>query len=170
MRCFQSDRRSRVFSGDAELSDRVVDDPLVRLVRDVDVDVVDRLAALREDAPADETMTRVANLKTSRPFIFTYESGSSKCPRAAARIPEVIAAAAVRSELEAKEAAVVNRLHDDGARPVAEQDERRAILPVEDLRSTSPPTTSARLERPDASMPYACATAYTKPVQPASRS
>ena len=35
---------------------------------------------------------------------------------------------------------------------------------------TSPPTTSARRESPVATIPYACASAYMNPVQPADRS
>ena len=44
------------------------------------------------------------------------------------------AAAAVGAELEAEEAAALDGLHDHRAGAVAEQDERRAVVPVEDLR------------------------------------
>jgi len=36
--------------------------------------------------------------------------------------------------------------------------------------STSPPITSAFFERPEASIEYACTTAYMNPVHPAERS
>ena len=55
-------------------------------------------------------------------------------PRAGARIPQVLAPAAVRAELEADEPAPLDRLHDDRTGAVPEEDERRAVLPVEDLR------------------------------------
>ena len=42
--------------------------------------------------------------------------------------------AAVGAELEAEEAALVDVLEHDGAGAVAEEDERRAVGPVEDLR------------------------------------
>ena len=47
-------------------------------------------------------MIRVANLKTSRPFILTWASGIVEVARARAREPEVFAAAPVRAELEAR--------------------------------------------------------------------
>ena len=79
-------------------------------------------------------MTRVANLNTSRPFILTNDSGVVEVTRAAARQPEVLATGAVRAELEAEEASAGDRLHHDRAGTVAEEHERRAVVPVEDLR------------------------------------
>src|SRR4029450_4744727 len=73
---------------------------------------------------ADDTITRVANLKTSRPFIFTNEFGSSKC-----REPE---------PGDQRDAPLSAALHTHRPRPVSEEQERRAILPVEDLRQDVP--------------------------------
>src|SRR4029453_1307266 len=116
-------------------------------------------------ASADVTITRVANLKTSRPFIFTSRSGWSKLreplpgshrcsppppsapsskprkppssPRSSTTAParpRCPAPPAVGAEPEAEEAAVLDALEHDRSGPVAEEDERRAVGPVEDLR------------------------------------
>src|SRR5262249_7312525 len=60
--------------------------------------------------------------------------GVLETPRAAARKPEVLSARTVGAELEPEEPATGDRLHDDGAGSVAEEYERRAIAPIEDLR------------------------------------
>ena len=85
-------------------------------------------------ASADETITLVANLNTSRPFIFTSWSGIVEATRAATGQPQVLTAAAVCAELEAEKAATRDGLHHDRPRSVAEQHQRRAVAPVEDLR------------------------------------
>ena len=105
----------------------------VRLVGHVHVDVVDRRPHLLEHSSADETSRRVANLKTSRPFIFPQPVRLLEAtePLPGARM---LAAGAVGAELEAEESTRVDRLQHDGASAVPEQDERRAIIPVEDLR------------------------------------
>ena len=119
---------------DPELARRVVDDPLVRLVRDVDVDVVDGQPALVEHLlrRADHHARR--ELEDLAAVHLHELVGVLEVARAAARQPEVLAAAAVRAELEAEEAALVDRLDHDRAGAVAEEDERRAVVPVEDLR------------------------------------
>src|SRR3990172_5895075 len=60
--------------------------------------------------------------------------GILETPRPRARKPEVLAAAAVSAELEPEKTALVDRLHHDRAGTVAEEDERRPVVPVEDLR------------------------------------
>ena len=82
---------------------------------------------------AELTITRVANLNTSRPFIFTSLSASSKWREPLPGSQRLVAAAAVRAQLEAEEAALVDALEHDRAGAVAEEHERRAVGPVEDL-------------------------------------
>ena len=78
---------------------------------------------------------RVANLKTSRPFIRRWPSVPSWTTREP--LPGKFSspgARAVGAELEAEEAALVDVLEHDRACAVAEEDERRAVRPVEHLR------------------------------------
>ena len=111
----------------------MVDDPLVRLVRDVDVDVVNGLPALRQH------LLRRADHDTRRELehlaaVHLHELVRVlEVARAAARQPEVLAAAAVGAQLEAEKAALLDPLDHDRARSVAEQNERGAVGPVEDL-------------------------------------
>ena len=107
--------------GNPELAHSVIDDPDIGLVRDVDVDVVDRLPALGEDRlrRADHHASR--ELEDLAAVHLHELLRILELPRAAAGQPEVRAAGAVRAELEAEEAALVDRLHHDGAGAVAEQ-------------------------------------------------
>jgi hypothetical protein len=112
----------------------MIDDALVCLVRHVDVDLVDAEVALRQDLLGRADHHARGELEDLGAVHLHELVGLLEVPRAAARQPQVLAAAPVRAELEPQEAAVGHRLHDDGARPVSEEDERRAIVPVEDLR------------------------------------
>src|SRR4051794_3268657 len=110
----------------------MIDDPDVRLVRNVDVDVVDRdAAALHEllgrlDEDAGGELEDLTSVHLDVPL------GVLEEPGAAAGQPEALAARPVGPELEAEEALFGGRLQHDGARSVAEEDEGRAVVPVED--------------------------------------
>src|SRR3954469_10641366 len=112
----------------------MIDDPDVRLMRYVHVDVVDGDAAalhdvlcgLDEDAGGELEHLTAVHLDV--PLLVVEHS------RAAAREPEILAAGPVRAELEPEEALLGRRLEHDGARPVAEEHEGRAVVPVEDPR------------------------------------
>ena len=112
----------------------MVDDPPVRLVWDVYVDVRDRLAALREHGLGGRHQHACREPEHLATVHLQHRLGVLERPRTTARVLEVDAASAVGAKLEAEEAAVRDRLEDDSTRAVAEQDERRAIVPVEDLR------------------------------------
>ena len=77
---------------------------------------------------------RVANLKTSRPFMCTKCSPAATVSAlAGSREPPAgryrcIAARAVGAELEAEEAALLDVLEHHRARAVAEEDAGRAVL------------------------------------------
>ena len=75
----------------------------------------------------------------------------------------MLASRAVGAELEAEEAAAVDRLHHDRARAVAEKHERRAVVPVEDLREHVAADHERASREAAASMPYACATRVHEP-------
>src|SRR4029078_4516419 len=172
---------------DAELTDRMVDDPLVRLVRDVHVDLVDGTATLGEHG------LRRKNHSPSRKFVDLaavhpeHRIWVLELPRAASRVLEMDAPAPVGAELEAEEAAA----RPPPARAPSPQQGKppwspgsittapapspkstsveRSVQSRIDER-TSPPTRRPGRESPAASIPYAWATAYMKPVQPARRS
>ena len=128
------DVHDRPLVGDAELTDRVVDDPLVRLVRHVDVDLVDRPPALREHRLRRRDHHPRRELEHLAAVHLQHLLRVVELPRAAPGQQQVLAAAAVGAELEAEEAAALDRLHHDRAGAVAEEHERRAVVPVEDLR------------------------------------
>ena len=114
---------------DPELPRCVVDDPHVRLVRDVDVDSSTVRPHSFSTFSADETITRVANLNTSRPFIFTSRSASSKRREPLPGSQRCSPPPPSAPELEAEEAAVVDALEHDRPGAVAEEHERRAVRP-----------------------------------------
>src|SRR5581483_5817345 len=138
---------------DVELAGSVVDDADVRLVGDVDVDVLDRLSTLAENRLRRGHHHPGREPEHLASVHLDVLPGAVEGARPAAGEPEVPAPAAVRAELEAEEATLVDRLVQSR---------------IDD--STSPPTTSARCASPAAIIPWACAIAYTKPVQPAARS
>src|SRR5437868_15121750 len=105
----------------------MVDDPDIGLVRHVHVDVVDREPALVENllGRVDHDAGRELEDLTA---VHLHEAlRIVEMARAAAGEPEVLAAAAVRAELEAEETALRDGLDDDRAGAVPEEDERRAV-------------------------------------------
>src|SRR5437868_6556227 len=112
----------------------MIDDPDVRLVWDVDVDVVDGDAAALHDVLGRLHEDAGCELEDLTSVHLDVPLGVGEDPGAAAGQPEVLAARPVGPELEAEEALLGGRLEHDGARSVAEQDERRAVVPVEDAR------------------------------------
>ena len=97
---------------------------------------------------ADETMTRVANLKTSRPFIFTYESGFSKCrdPEPGYHRYSPPAPSAPSSNPMKPPRSTGSMTTAPAPSPKRTSVERSSQSRI--FESTSPPTTSARRERP----------------------
>ena len=119
---------------------------------------------------AELTSTRVANLKTSRPFIFTSLSASSKWrePLPGSQRFSPPPPSAPSSKPRKPPSSTGSTTTAPAPSPKSTSVERSVQSRI--FESTSPPTTSARFESPAATIPYACATAYMKPVQPASRS
>ena len=89
---------------------------------------------------------------------------------AAARQPEVRAAGSVGSELEAEEALSGTASITTAPAPSPKRTSVALSSQSRIFDSRSPPTISARLARPPATIPYPWASAYMKPVQPADRS
>src|SRR5436190_17206545 len=103
-------------------------------MRNVDVYVVHRSTACLEDPLGGMNHDTRRELENLSAVHLHVAAGAVELARAAAGEPQVLAAAAVRAELEAEEAALLDRLEHDCARAVAEQHDRRAVGPVEDLR------------------------------------
>src|SRR4051794_17445597 len=110
------------------------DDPHIGLVGNVDVDVVDRGVAALEHIMRRLDEYPGGELEDLTPVHLDVPVGIVEQTRAAAGQPEALAAPSVGPELEAEKAPVGRRLEHDRARAVAEEDERRTVLPVEDPR------------------------------------
>src|SRR5688572_604110 len=119
-----------------------VDDPLVRLVRDEEGDLLVREALLGEQLGRDVGHRLHGDLERLVPLHLDVrellrELGRvvRRTVRAAARHADEVGVVAVRLH-DASEDAVValRRLEDDGAGAVAEEDARRAVGPVHDAR------------------------------------
>ena len=119
---------------DTQFSHSVIDDADVRLVRDVDVDVLDLEPALGENRVCrgdHDARCELEDLAAVHLHVLGRRRRTSVSRSPAAR--DSVAAAAVGAELEPEEPTRVDDLHDDRAGAVAEEHERRAIGPVEDL-------------------------------------
>ena len=120
--------------GDAELLGSVIDDPDIRLMRHVHVDVIHCLSTFGKDRlcrrhhHAGRELEHLAAVHLHEPL------GILEQPRAAPGQPQATASRPVGPKLEAEEASVLGRLEHDGSCAVAEEHERRAVAPVEDLR------------------------------------
>src|SRR6476646_1941114 len=99
----------------------------------VDVDVLDREIALVENRLGGRDQNPRGELEDLAAVHLDELLGLVEEPGTAPRQPEIRTAASVGAELEAEEAARVDLLQDNRPGAVAEQDERRAIVPVEDL-------------------------------------
>ena len=104
-------------------------------------------------------MTRVANLKTSRPFILTYLSGSSNFrePLPGSQRFAPPPPSAPSSKPRKPPASTRSITTAPAPSPKRTSVERSVQSRIFD--STSPPTTSARLDRPEASIAWAWAIA-----------
>ena len=120
--------------GNTQFLRRIVDDSCIRLVRHVDVDVVDRPADLVEESLRRRHHHSRGELENLAAVHLHQPVGVLEGARTAAREPEVLAAAAVGAQLEAFEPALGDPLHHDRAGSVAEEDECRTVGPVENLR------------------------------------
>src|SRR5439155_22331884 len=109
---------------DAELLGRVIHDPDVRLVRDVDVDLLNRAPALVEDSLCGRNHYTGRELEHLAAVHLDERLGMIEVPRAATGQPEVLAPAAVGAQLETEESSLLHWLEHDGSRTVAEKDER----------------------------------------------
>ena len=118
----------------------VIDDAHVRLVRDVDVDVVDRGAAFRQNGlrrcheHACGELEHLAAVHHDVVRTVGHRLGRRRLPRAAGGQRQVGSARTVGAELEAEEAALGHTLHHNRAGAVAEEDAGRAVAPVHEFR------------------------------------
>src|SRR5207248_4126853 len=117
-----------------ELLLRVVHDPDVRLVRDVDVDVLDGDGALVEQSLSrrDEDSRRELEDLAAVHLDVPVADRVLDSPRAAAGQREVDPAAAVGAELATEVAAVADLLEHHRTSAVTEENERRAVSPIDD--------------------------------------
>src|SRR5689334_12489712 len=124
----------------AQLLTCMLDDAHIRLMRNVDVDVLDTAPALGQHGlgGADEypgrELEHLAAVHLDEVLTLRDRLRGGGGARAAGRQVELRAARAVGAELEAEEAAVGYALEHDRARAVAEQHGGRAVAPVEDAR------------------------------------
>ena len=158
--------------GKPSFFDGVVDDPDVRLVGNVDVDVGDRAAAgleqrlgrALEDARRELEHLAAVHLQdtTSR----RSASPVSRCRGSRGR------ARPSRRRRARSRGSRPRRRARGRPRPRRRRRERRVERSVQSrMRDmTSPPITRARFARPAATVAWPCASAYMKPVQPADRS
>src|SRR5215475_5084480 len=105
------------------------------MVRDVDIDLVDRDVAAVEDGLRrrnQDTRRELEDLAAVHVHV-AVAGGIVHPARAAAGEREMDPAATVGAELEAEKAALGRPLEDDSAGAVTEEDERRAVGPVQDL-------------------------------------
>ena len=116
----------------------MVDDPNVRLVRDVDVDVVDGLAAFgqnllrRADEHAGGELEHLASVHLDEVLPLRDGLRARRRPRPSGGQVELRPARAVRAELEAEKTAFGDAVENDRPGAVSEQDGGAAIAPVED--------------------------------------
>ena len=101
-------------------------------MRDVDVDVLHALPALLQHGLCGRHENARRELEHLAPVHLHQPVRILEAAGAAARQPEVLAAGAVGAELEGEEACLLRRLEHDRAGAVSEQDDRRAVGPVED--------------------------------------
>src|SRR5262245_17360009 len=116
-----------------ELLRSVIDDADIGLVGYVHVDVLDGASTRFENLLGGVDHDTRGELENLAAVHLDVVVGIVERPRAAARVPEVLAAGPVRAELEAEEAARLDALEHDRAGTVAEEHERGAVVPVEDL-------------------------------------
>src|SRR5206468_3150518 len=119
---------------DAQLLGSVIDDADVGLVGNIDVDVANRLAALLEHGLGGADHDASGELEDLAAVHRQVAAAVLGDPRAAAGEGQLLAAAAVRAQLETEEAAALDALEHHGPGSVAEEDERRPVAPVEDAR------------------------------------
>src|SRR5258706_15676535 len=99
-------------------------------MRDIHVNVVDRDPALLKEVFGRLDEDPGGELEHFWPVHLDVFVGIIEEPRAAARQPEIPAAGAVRSELEAEKAFVGDDLEHNRAGAVTKEDERRTVVPI----------------------------------------
>ena len=118
----------------------MIDDAHVRLVRHIDVNLVDGNVAFVQNLLCGVDEHARCELEDLPPVHLRKvlprgdRLSRRRRARAAGGHVELLPARAVRAELETEETAFRHPLEDDRARAVAEEDARAAVLPVDDSR------------------------------------